>query len=299
MSHETVDVFEPVVTTIEVAEIVGARGPEGPAGRDGVDGRDGSDGLNGADGLPGRDGVDGVDGADGIDGASAYELAVSEGFTGTLAEWLASLHGRDGIDGVDGRDGTDGAPGVNGLDGLPGKDGVDGQDGADGVGVPTGGASGQILAKTTATDFDTHWIDPPTGGGADLPPVGGEGDVLTTVDGAWIAAPAQGGSTAREVTGVASSGDQSVVLAPSVRLVSVEAGAGTRVRVYRSASQREADRHRLFSSVPAQDGCLADFKFVDAGVVWANPQPSISSVDGVFFLTIDGSAGTSLTWERA
>ena len=33
-------------------------------------------------------------------GKSAYELAVQEGYTGTLDEWLASLHGKDGVDGV-------------------------------------------------------------------------------------------------------------------------------------------------------------------------------------------------------
>ena len=33
-------------------------------------------------------------------GKSAYELAVQEGYVGTLDEWLASLHGKDGVDGV-------------------------------------------------------------------------------------------------------------------------------------------------------------------------------------------------------
>lgn len=33
-------------------------------------------------------------------GASAYELAVAQGFTGTLAQWLASLKGADGDDGA-------------------------------------------------------------------------------------------------------------------------------------------------------------------------------------------------------
>ena len=35
-------------------------------------------------------------------GYSAYEVAVNNGYVGTEAEWLASLHGRDGVDGVDG-----------------------------------------------------------------------------------------------------------------------------------------------------------------------------------------------------
>ncbi len=43
----------------------------------------------------------------GSDGLSAYELAVQEGFEGTLTEWLESLKGSDGSDGVNGIDGQD------------------------------------------------------------------------------------------------------------------------------------------------------------------------------------------------
>ena len=39
-------------------------------------------------------------------GPSAYEVAVSNGFTGTEAEWLQSLVGADGVDGADGIDGS-------------------------------------------------------------------------------------------------------------------------------------------------------------------------------------------------
>jgi len=51
-------------------------------------------------------GSDGADGADGVDGASAYQVAVTNGFEGTEAEWLTSLNGVDGTDGVDGEDGA-------------------------------------------------------------------------------------------------------------------------------------------------------------------------------------------------
>ena len=36
--------------------------------------------------------------------------------------------------------------------------------GADGLGVPAGGTTGQILAKKTDNDYDTEWIDAPSGG---------------------------------------------------------------------------------------------------------------------------------------
>ena len=51
-------------------------------------------------------------------GKSAYELAVENGFQGTVEEWLDSLKGTNGKDGVDGKNGT------NGIDGTDGKDGA-------------------------------------------------------------------------------------------------------------------------------------------------------------------------------
>ncbi len=39
----------------------------------------------------GADGVDGANGTNGIDGSSAYEVAVENGYSGTEAQWLASL----------------------------------------------------------------------------------------------------------------------------------------------------------------------------------------------------------------
>ena len=56
----------------------------------------------------------------GAPGKSAYELAIEQGFKGTLDEWLESLKGVDGVDGKDGTNGT------NGKDGIDGKDGLDG-----------------------------------------------------------------------------------------------------------------------------------------------------------------------------
>lgn len=59
-------------------------------------------------------------------GLSAYELAVLDGFVGTLSEWLESLHGRDGVDGIDGKDGKDGKDGEDGSIGPVGPKGEDG-----------------------------------------------------------------------------------------------------------------------------------------------------------------------------
>lgn len=104
-------------------------------------------------------GPEGKPGPAGADGKSAYQIAVDNGFTGTEADWLASLKGADG---TPGQPGQDGAPGT---DGAPGADGATGPRGPAGEGVPPGGTAGQVLAKKTNADYDTRWIDPPEGGG--------------------------------------------------------------------------------------------------------------------------------------
>ena len=42
---------------------------------------------------------------------------------------------------------------------------MDGADGQDGVGVPTGGTTGQVLAKASGSNYDTEWVN--QSGGAD------------------------------------------------------------------------------------------------------------------------------------
>ncbi|MDR2090647.1 MAG: hypothetical protein LBP62_03230 [Clostridiales bacterium] len=130
--------------------------------------------VAGADGRDGADGADGQDGADGLngqDGKSAYQIAVENGFSGSEAEWLASLRGEDGIDGIDGEDGIDGAPGQdgksayqiaveNGFSGtesewllsLQGADGIDGIDGQDGY-TPYVGDNGNWFINGTDTGY--------------------------------------------------------------------------------------------------------------------------------------------------
>jgi len=77
-----------------LASLVGATGATGPAGADGADG------------------IDGTNGVDGTDGLSAYEVAVANGFTGTITDWLTSLVGATGPAGADGADGVTGPAGV-------------------------------------------------------------------------------------------------------------------------------------------------------------------------------------------
>ena len=80
----------------------------------------------------------------GEDGKSAYDIAVENGFEGTEAEWLASLHGKDGTNGIDGfsplvsvtdiegghRVSITDKDGENTFDVMDGKDGQGGGGGA-------------------------------------------------------------------------------------------------------------------------------------------------------------------------
>ena len=50
-----------------------------------------------------------------------------------------------------------GVKGDKGDTGATGATGPAGSDGADGQGVPVGGAEGQVLVKSSATDYDTAW----------------------------------------------------------------------------------------------------------------------------------------------
>ena len=127
----------------------GDRGANGTNGQDGIDGKsayqiwldngntgteadfltwlkgkDGTNGLNGKDGANGKDGKDGTNGTngqDGIDGKSAYQIWLDNGNTGTEADFLTWLKGKDG---ANGQDGKDGANGQDGKDGANGKDGT-------------------------------------------------------------------------------------------------------------------------------------------------------------------------------
>lgn len=61
----------------------------------------------------------------GVDGKSAYELAVQEGYVGTLDEWIASLKGEKGDKGDKGDKGNTGEQGIQGIQGVNGLSAFD------------------------------------------------------------------------------------------------------------------------------------------------------------------------------
>lgn len=62
-----------------------------------------------------NEGTKGDKGDKGDDGDSAYQVAVNEGYVGTVTEWLASLVGATGPAGKDGTNGTNGKDGNDGT----------------------------------------------------------------------------------------------------------------------------------------------------------------------------------------
>lgn len=108
----------------------------------------------------------GVAGPRGEKGYSAYEVAVKNGYTGTEAEWLATLKGEKG---------EKGEPGGNGSDGKPGKDGVDGANGSDGKPGANGLSAYELAAKNGFTGNESAWLASLKGDKGDQGPKGNDG----------------------------------------------------------------------------------------------------------------------------
>lgn len=226
----------------------GAQGPQGIKGDKGDKGDTGNTGPVGPAGADGAVGPAGADGEPGANGLSAYEEAVALGFVGTEAEWLASLVGPQGPQGVAGADGAtgpkgdtgdtgpqgiqgvkgdtgavgpqgpigltgpqgdQGIQGIQGVKGDTGDTGPQGDTGPAGPGVASGGTSGQILAKNSDTDYDTHWIAAPSGGPDYLAHSGtsgtltdaGTGNLLMSYGGSNAVSVNAAGSTSNFVAG--------------------------------------------------------------------------------------------------
>lgn len=132
----------------------------------------------------------------GSNGLTNYQVAQVNGFTGTQAQWLASLVGAAstipgaqgiqgiqgligltgaastiagamGIQGIQGIKGDAGIQGITGLTGaastIPGQtglQGIQGLTGATGVGIAPGGLTNYALTKASNSDFDTTWTNP-------------------------------------------------------------------------------------------------------------------------------------------
>lgn len=128
-------------------------------------------------------------------------IAGQQGATGPIGPTGAigpsgavGVTGPIGPSGAQGIQGIAGATGATGPSGAQGNPGATGPSGAAGAGVPTGGTTGQILAKTSNTNYDTEWIAAPSGGGGSVTIAGlPAGSVLfaryNTATSTWPARP--------------------------------------------------------------------------------------------------------------
>lgn len=125
---------------------------------EGIQGPKGEPGIQGAQGLQGEVGPMGPQGPQGEQGPQG--LQGEQGPQGP-----AGANGADGATGPQGPQGEQGVQGEPGPKGDKGDIGPQGPMGESGPGVPSGGTTGQILSKINNDDFNTQWINPPTGGG--------------------------------------------------------------------------------------------------------------------------------------
>ncbi len=156
---------------------------------------------------------------DNVAGKSAYEIAVDNGFTGTIGEWLLSLKGQQGVQGAQGATGPQGASGEKGDrgdDGAPGANGINGTNGtngADGKSAYQQAVEGGFIG--TEADFTTKLSSV----GAPLPVA------TTSVKG--IVQP--DGSTITVSNGVISAAQYSLPTASASQLGGVKVGANLKI----------------------------------------------------------------------
>ena len=147
---------------------IGPTGPQGVQGEQGVQGDVGPTGPTGATGETGATGATGETGSTGPTGPTgpdgSYFVGTlpppspSEGDTWFNTETAKFFIYYDSF-WVEVATTEQGPTGPTGATGATGDTGPTGATGATGAGVPTGGTTGQILAKDSDTDGDFVWID--------------------------------------------------------------------------------------------------------------------------------------------
>ena len=156
----------------------GERGVAGPTGETGPQGPSGNDGV-----TPNITATGSVTNTTGVPSVTitktGSDLAPNFDFAFENVKGDQGVQGDPGRNGVDGEDGVtpiisatasvDDAVGIpnvvitrSGTDAAPNYDfafhNIKGTQGSPGQGVPSGGTTGQVLAKQSGTDYDTEWL---------------------------------------------------------------------------------------------------------------------------------------------
>lgn len=168
---------------------------------------------------------------------------------------------------------------------FQGPAGNNGADGADGVGIPAGGTTGQVLVKSTNTDYETEWgVASTVAALADLTDVASTvpttGQVLKYDGTQW--APAADESNTIFNRGTASgttsslangaTGPINITGFKSYALLKIQTSAAAWVRIYTSEAARIADASRLEGTDPAPGaGIIAEVITTGAETVVISP----------------------------
>lgn len=180
---ESFDVMNGVDGTDGADGAQGPEGPQGPQGAPGVQGETGPQGIQGEQGPVGPEGPMGPEGPSGQNGKSAYEIAVEDGFSGTIEAWLESLKGDPGEDGVSPTVSAEAIPSgtrvtitdavsstvfdvMNGEDGASGAPGQDGTDGKNAY---------ELAVEAGFTGTSAEWLDSLVGPQGPEGPSGAQG----------------------------------------------------------------------------------------------------------------------------
>lgn len=139
----------------------GAPGVQGPRGETGETGPQGLQGVAGSKGDKGDTGPQGIQGAQGVRGIQGEKGDTGEQGTRGLQgiQGPNGASGLQGLRGIQGEAGPKGDTGSQGPQGQQGPQGIQGAQGATGPGLATGGTTGQILVKSSNTNFATQWVN--------------------------------------------------------------------------------------------------------------------------------------------
>lgn len=223
---------------VTLFDITGPQGPKGDTGDVGPQGAQGAKGDTGDDGPQGAPGIPGTQGPKGDTGDT----------------------GPQGSQGAKGDTGSQGPQGAQGAQGDPGP------------GVASGGATGQVLSKSSATNYATQWSD------------------ITSL------LPTSQTVNLNNVTG-----DGVTAFADAFRFVKITSSAACRIRFYRSSADRTADAGRAYTTAAPTDGSLlAEFRWEAPATFWTSGFVTnlAQGQNTVYWRVDDGTANITIEWIR-
>jgi len=198
-------------------------------------------------------------------------------------------------------------------------------EGPPGPGVATGGTTGQILGKASDADFDTEWVDKPSGDGTDLTVKGGQQIAVTTNAAGTVAtvktdpllatdAALKAEATAREAADTTLTTDLATEVADRKKadndlLANVDADLDDEVAARKladtdEATARAAEDTRLAAAITAQGlpaggaagQILGKKSATDYDAEWiAKPSGEGTTVDTAAPISGDGSSSDPIT----